>query len=148
MRKPRSTLGIAGAAIAAGGMLAAVIPTSTAVAFFSSPLFLDVRVQSPATLIARGVALSVPVEVTCAGAQFASFNVSVSQRVGSETTTGFGFEEVTCDGDRRTISVTVQAQSGSKAFRKGTGFARADIFGCTQTFCGDETDSRTISIVR
>jgi len=46
------------------------------------------------------------------------------------------------------FSVMVQAQSGGKAFRKGTGFARADIFGCTNTFCGDETDIRTISIVR
>jgi hypothetical protein len=147
MRKLRSTLGTA-AAIAAGGILAAVVPSSTAVAFFSSPLLLDVRVQSPATLIARGVALSVPLEVTCAGGQFAGVSLSVSQRVGSETTSGFAFEDVTCNGQRQTIFVTVQAQSGSKAFRKGTGFAQAEIFGCTETFCGSETDSRTISIER
>ena len=148
MRKPRSTLATAAAAIAAGGILAAVVPASPAVAFFSSPLLLDVRVLSPATLLARGAALNVPLEVTCGGGQFASVEVSVSERIGSETTTGFGSAGVPCTGQRLTISVTVQTPSGSKAFRKGTGFAAANIFGCTNTFCGNETDSRTISIAR
>jgi hypothetical protein len=73
--------------------------------------------------------------------------VSVTQRVGSQIATGSGFDNVPCTGQRENISLTVQA-SGDKAFRKGTGFARADIFACTQTFCGSETDSQTISIVR
>jgi hypothetical protein len=148
MRKPRSTLRAAAAAIAAGGILAAVVPTPPAVAFFSPPLLLDVRVLSPATLIAKGAAVSVPVEVTCAGGQFAEVSVSVSQRVGSGTATGFASDDVPCTGQRETTSVTVLPDSGSNAFRKGTGFARAVIFGCTERFCGSETDSRTISIVR
>jgi hypothetical protein len=148
MRKPRSpAVALAATAIASGGLLALAIPASPALAFFSSPLLLDVRVQSPATLVSRGAAISVPVEVTCAGGRFASVDVTVVERVGSETARGSGFSDVTCDGHRRTIQITVFAQS-DKAFRKGTGFAQANIFGCANSFCGNESDSRTISIVR
>jgi hypothetical protein len=147
MRKPRSAVATAAVAIASGGLLALAVPASPAVAFFSSPLLLDVRVESPATLVSRGAAVSVPVEVTCAGGQFASVDVTVAQRVGSETARGSGFRELTCDGHRQTINITVFAQS-NKAFRKGTGFAQANIFGCTNSFCGNESDDRTISIVR
>ena len=42
-----------------------VATSGPAVAFFSGGLFLDVQVESPARLVARGAAADVPLEVTC-----------------------------------------------------------------------------------
>ncbi len=148
MRTPRFRLGVAAVAIAIGGVLAAVGPASTAVAFFSSPLFLDVRVDAPGTLIAKGVAVSVPVEVTCAAAQSAWVDVSVSERVARQIAGGNGSAPVWCNGHRQVIQVTVYGQIGSKAFVKGKALVTAVISGCTRAFCGDETDSRTIALRR
>jgi len=137
---------MATAAVVAGGAVAVLSPGSPAVAFFSPPLFLDVRVQSPATLLARGAAVDVPIEITCTSTE-AFVDVSVTQRAGSEIARGFGFETVGCTGQRQRILVTVKAESG-KAFRKATAFAEANIFGCTERFCGSEQDSATIQIRR
>jgi hypothetical protein len=142
----RVRLAVAAAAIATGGVVAAFNPALPAVAFFSPPLFLDIQVQSPATLLARGAALSVPVEVTCNSGQ-ASVDVSVTQRVGSEIAHGSGFTNVGCTGQRQQILVTVTAAQG-KAFRKGTATATGTIFGCAETFCGSEHDTATIEIRR
>ena len=137
-------------AIALGGLLALFATTGPAVAFFSGGLFLDVQVQSPARLVARGAAVDVPVEVTCnARPGTASVQVSVSQKAGSGVAQGFGSTSVGCTGSGQQITVRVQA-SGGKTFKQGTAVASADLFGCTANFstCGNETDSETIQIQR
>lgn len=134
--------------IAAGGTLAALGPASPAVAFFSPPLFLDVAVDSPATLVARGAAVDVPVEVTCTSNQ-ASVVVTLTEAVGGHAVaTGSGFATVGCTNARERILVTVTAVD--TPFRKGTAFAAASVNGCTDdfSFCGTEQGSATIGLHR
>jgi hypothetical protein len=132
-------------ALTVGGVVAAVVPGSPAVAFQSGPLFLDVEVES-GTLVARGAAVDVVVEVTCTSPQ-AFVDVSLTQRAGSAIASGFGFTTVGCTGAAQRIVVTVTA-SGDKAFRKQSAVAMATISGCVQTVCGSETDTATIDLQR
>jgi hypothetical protein len=133
-------------AVAAGGAVAALSPSSPAVAFFSPPLFLDVQVESPGTLIARGAAVDVSVEVTCTSPQ-AFVDVALTQRAGSGVARGFGSATVGCTGARQRIVVTVTAVD-DKAFRKQAAFADATIFGCAESVCGSERDTETIDLRR
>jgi hypothetical protein len=147
MRLTRSMkIGAASLAIAGGGAVAAFNPISPAVAFFSPPLFLDIQVESPARLVARGAAVDVPVEITCTS-DVAFVDVSLTQRAGSDIARGSGSATVGCTGQRQRILVTVTAFDG-EAFRKQTAFADATIFGCAETFCGSERDTATIEIRR
>ena len=120
-------------------------PLSSAVGFFSGGLSLDVRIQSPATLLSRGAAITVPLEVVCTSNQADVF-VQVTQRAGSEIAQGFGQKTITCEGDLQTVNVTVAA-NGGKAFKKGTAVAQAEIFGCLQS-CGSESDTAVTAIAR
>ena len=136
-------------AIIAGGLLALFATSGPAVAFFSGGLFLDVQVESPATLVARGAAVDVPLEVTCnARPGTSSVQVTVTQKSGSGVAQGSGFTSVGCTGSGQQIRVRVQVSGVGKTFKQGTAVATADIFGCSQNFsvCGNETDSETISI--
>jgi hypothetical protein len=139
-------LAVTAAALAVGTVLAVFGPASPAVGFFSPPLFLDVRIEPTATLIARGAAVETRLEVTCAGAPQASVYVSLTQRVGSETASGSGYTTVACNGQRQTVLVQVQAYS-DKAFKKGTASADAQIFACAPSVCGSERDQTTIELV-
>lgn len=144
----RTKVAAAALAVVAGGMLALFVSGGPAVAFFSGGLFLDVQVQSPAALVARGAAVDVPLEVTCnARPGTSSVFVTVTQKAGSGVAQGSGSTSVGCTGSGQQILVRVQA-SGAKTFKQGTAVATADIFGCTQNFsvCGDETDSEVITI--
>jgi len=135
-------------AIAVGGVLALFVSGGPAVAFFSGGLFLDVQVESPARLVARGAAVDVPLEVTCNASPSADVFVRVTQKAGSGVAQGSGFTSVGCTGSGQQITIRVQATSGGKTFKQGTAVASAEIFGCTQNFsvCGSETDSETIAI--
>ena len=61
--------GIGAAALAAGGGFAVFGSASPAVAYSSPPLFLDISIQSPATLVAHGAAVQVPVKLSCSTRQ-------------------------------------------------------------------------------
>jgi hypothetical protein len=148
--KLRTKVAAAAVALAAGSVLALFAPSGPAVAFFSGGLFLDVQVESPASLVARGAAVDVPLEVTCnAAPNTASVRVTVTQRSGSGVAQGSAVESVGCTGSGQQIVVRVQA-TGAKAFKQGTAIASAEVFGCTANFstCGSETDSETITIQR
>lgn len=135
-------------AILAGVVLALFAASGPAVAFFSGGLFLDVQVESPATLVARGAAVDVPLEVTCNAAGQAFVEVTVTQRSGSGVAQGTGSTTVGCTGSGQRIVVRVFATSGGKTFKQGTAVVTAQIFGCRQDVCGSETDSETITIQR
>jgi hypothetical protein len=143
--KLRTKVAAALVALAAGALLALFASSGPAVAFFSGGLFLDVQVESPARLVARGAAVDVPVEVTCNATGSAFVQVSVTQKAGSGVAQGFGSTEVGCTGSGQQVTVRVQA-SGGKTFKQGTAVASAEIFGCRPGICGNETDSETISI--
>jgi hypothetical protein len=142
----RNRLVAAALAVATGGGIAVAAPASPAVAFFSPPLFLDIRVLSPAQLVASGAAVQVPVEATC-NAEEAFVSVVVTQRVGKRLAKGSGFADVGCTMSRQQVLVTVVADQGT-AFTRGDAFAEGMIFGCTPQFCGREDDQTTIEIQR
>ncbi len=140
----------ASAVTVAGAVVAAiVVPATTAVAYNSGGLVLDVMVQSPGTLIAKGAAVSVPVAYTCSGAsQYATLYVSVAQRVGGNASaTGDASDrQLTCNGEIQNVAVEVLA-TGGEAFVRGDAYVRALINDCYNV-CGDEVDSRTVTFER
>jgi hypothetical protein len=133
-------------AILAGASFALFAPSGPAVAFSSGGLFLDVQVQS-ATLISRGAAVDVTLEVTCNATGSAFVDVSVTQKSGSGVAQGFGSTSVGCTGSGEQIVVRVRASSG-KTFKQGTAVVSAEIFGCNNVTCGSETDSEVIDITK
>jgi hypothetical protein len=143
----RGRLAAAVVAIILGSVLALFATTGPAVAFFSGGLFLDVQVNSPAHLVARGAAVDVPLEITCNATGSVDVFVSVSQKAGSGVAQGFGSTSVGCTGSGQQITVRVTA-SGGKTFKQGTAVASAEIFGCNNVTCGSETDSEVIQIQR
>jgi hypothetical protein len=147
MRTKRTKVATAVVAILLGGLLTLFATSGPAIGFFSAGLFLDVQVESPARLLARGAAIEVPLEVTCSGTGSVDLFVSVSQRSGSGVAEGFGFESVPCSGSGEQVTVTVQA-SGGKAFKKGSAVVTAEVFGCNEAVCGSETDTEVIQIQR
>jgi hypothetical protein len=145
--KLRTKVAAALVALAAGALLALFASSGPAVAFFSGGLFLDVQVESPARLVARGAAVDVPLEITCNATGSAFVQVNVTQKAGSGVAQGFGSTEVGCTGSGQHVTVRVLASAG-KTFKQGTAVASAEIFGCRPRICGSETDSETISIQR
>jgi hypothetical protein len=141
----RPKLAAAVVAIIAAVVLALFATTGPAVAFFSGGLFLDVQVNSPAHLVARGAAVDVPLEVTCNATGSVDVFVSVSQKAGSGVAQGSGFTSVGCTGSGEQVTVRVQA-SGGKSFKQGSAVASAEIFGCNNVTCGSETDSEVIQL--
>jgi hypothetical protein len=131
-------------AILAGASFALFAPSGPAVAFSSGGLFLDVQVES-ATLVSRGAAVDVTLEVTCNATGSAFVDVSVTQKSGSGVAQGFGSTQVGCTGSGEQIVVRVRA-FGAKAFKQGTAVVSAEIFGCNNVTCGSETDSEVIQI--
>jgi len=131
-------------AIIAGASFALFAPAGPAVAFSSGGLFLDVQVES-ATLVSRGAAVDVTLEVTCNATFGADVFVTVTQRSGSGVAQGFGSESVGCTGSGEQIVIRVQA-FGAKVFKQGTAVVSAEIFGCNRSICGSETDSEIIDI--
>jgi hypothetical protein len=140
----------AAAAVTIAGATAAtmLIPASPAVAFSSGGLVLDLVVQSPAHLIAKGAAVGVPVDYTCSGVTSnASVTVAVTERVGGNIASGGNsVSDLTCTGEIQSVTIDVTASPGGRAFTKGVAFANADIFGCSGFLCGQETKNLTITI--
>ena len=145
--KLRTRVAAAVVAVIAGLVLALTATSGPAVAFFSGGLFLDVQVQSPARLVARGAAVDVTLEVTCNSPFGADVLVTVTQRSGSGTAQGFGSDNVGCTGSGEQVVIRAQA-FGGKPFKQGTAVASAEIFGCNNVICGSETDSEVIEIRR
>jgi hypothetical protein len=145
----RTRIAAAIAAIGAGGTLAALAPAGPAVAEESLPFVVDVEVGSPATLLARGIAVSVPVEFTCpSDAAYPSVSVSIAERVGTQIVRGYGYLNPDCTGQPETQQVLVQAYEGGTAFRPGPALATASIWAYSAdwwTYDSDE-DTEEISI--
>lgn len=135
-------------ALAGSILLTMSVTSGSAVAFFSGGLFLDVQVESPATLVARGAAVDVPLEITCNATGSATVYVQVTQRSGSGIAEGFGYTSVGCTGSGQRVVVRVSAFSGGKSFKQGTAVADAEVFGCRPNICGSETDTEVITINR
>lgn len=146
----RSKKGIAAtmatAAIAAGVVIAVVSPPRPAVAFFSPPLLLDIHVQSPATIVAKGAGVDVTLQVECAGTRRAFVDVSLAERFSKDIARGFASTEVTCTDSPQDIVLLLVADN--VPFKPGSAIAQADIFGCTRRFCADQPDTEIIKLIK
>jgi len=137
-------VGAGATALLAGGGFALLSPSSPAVAYSSPPLFLDISIQSPAHLVARGAAVTVPITTSCNSGQ-AYVRVEVTERVGKKVASGYQYVTVGCTGSRQQSTVTVPSNT-STVFSKGTAYVTATIDGCSSYFCGEENNSATIKI--
>jgi hypothetical protein len=148
----RTRIAAAIAAIGAGGALAALAPAGPAVAEESPPFVVDIEVGSPATLLARGIAVNVPVEFTCpSDTAYASVSVSIAERVGTQIVRGYGYLNPDCTGQPETQQVLVQADpysGGGTTFRPGPALATASIWAYSADWWtyDDDQDTEEISI--
>jgi hypothetical protein len=82
---------------------------------------------------------------TCADADFAFVDVTVTQRVGRFTITGFGsFSTETCDGQPHPWSAEVTGQNGKFAGGKAT--VDAFMFACGAVDCATDEVTQTIRL--
>jgi hypothetical protein len=132
------------------GLMLAVSAGPAAALHLPPPNVISVEVGDEATLVARGAAVRVPVEVTCPAGSTAFVSASVTQRAGSRIASGFGDTSVVCTGGSQTVEVTVNAQGSGQAFKKGSAVAEASVFVCDDDFffCAFASDSENIQIVR
>ena len=135
------------AAIGIGGGLALAVPALPAVGQISPPAVFSVEVGDEATLVARGAAVLVPVEIRCPAGSTGFLSVRVTQRVGSRIASGSGStSDFVCTGATQTVEVLVPAQG--QAFKKGPAVAEASLFACGPFFCGPANDIENIEISR
>jgi hypothetical protein len=135
-------------ALLAAGSFTLFAPAGPAVAFSSGGLFLDVQVEEPAHLVARGAAVDVPLEITCNARGTVDVYVTVTQRVSKGVASGFKYEDFSCSGSGDNVTVRVTADPSGKAFIRGSAVIEAQIFGCRPNICGSETDSETVQLRR
>lgn len=138
---------VAAAAIA-GIAAASAMPLQSAVAASSPPTpYYNYAIQSPATLVARGAALDVPVQVTCfGGAQAFQVSLQVTQRInGGRVASGYGFVQTpACDGFPHVVTARVTANQN--AFKAGQAFASSDGYICSPLGCASVHDEAQIDI--
>jgi hypothetical protein len=148
MSNNRTKAAVIGAALAGGAAFALLSPAAPALAS-GSGLDLVITVQSPATLVARGVAVDVTVDVTC-NVQDPSAYVQLTERAGNWLVNGEGWLQLpACTGSPQRVVVRVMAQ-GDRPFARGTGLATATASGCDEIrgVCDDESASETIKITK
>ncbi len=141
---PLATIGI-------GGGLAIFGPALPAVGSHSPPAVFAVEVGDSATLVERGAAVSVPVEITCPAGSTGFISVTVTQRAGSRIASGSGWNsDFVCTGATQTVDVLVTANG--QAFKRGGAVAQAYLSICgfngNDFFCQDVQDDESIQITR
>lgn len=145
----RVKLAVAGLVVAGGGVAAALLgPAGPAVGQASGPIQVQIQVNSPGTLTARGAGADVSVTASCSGPSVvtASVQVSLTQRVGSELASGGGATTIDCTGTTQTVVVVVPANV--KAYKKGAAIAQGFIQACQVNFgtCAEQQVTQTIEL--
>jgi len=103
-------MALAGVTVAGGAAAAALLgPAGPAVGQSSEPIVVQVQVNSPATLVARGAGIDVSVTVSCSGpaGTTGSVGLNVTERAGSEVAVGIGGASFDCTGASQTTTVLV-----------------------------------------
>lgn len=123
--------------VVAGGAAAALAlgPAGLAVGQSSQPVQLQVAVNSPATLVARGAGVDVSVTITCSGPSATSGNVSINltENVGANVATGStagNSAAFDCTGRAQNVEVLDIANLGGKAFVQGSAVAQVTVSAC------------------
>ncbi len=134
--------------LATFGVAVLMLAASAGPAAAQTPTVVSVEVGDEATLVARGAAVLVPIEVTCPAGETAFVSASVTERVGSRIASGFGGTTFVCTGGSQIVDVTVNAQGSGQAFKKGSAVAEASLAVCSFFECTFASDSENIQIVR
>jgi hypothetical protein len=140
----KARVAVAGLAVAGGAAAAAVLgPAGPAVGQSSPPIQVQIQVNSPATLVAKGAGVNVSVTAGCsATGEFGFVVVGVTESVQKHIAYGFAEDSIPCTGASQTFDLLVTAgstgpsgiQEGpSKAFAKGVAIAYASIQACSAT---------------
>ena len=139
-------------AIVAAGALAALGPLQSAVAFISPPMVLLASAQSPAKLVAKGAAVDVTVNYTCAGVTQMSLGVTLTESVGRRTASGTAYAMVPCTGHSETKIMHVTADATGASFGTGTAGSVTHVYGERwangRFYWGEDTFSQTIKIAK
>jgi len=134
------------AALIAGALCIAIVPLQAAVADSSPPSeYLSFEIQSPGDLIAKGVAVALPIEITCTDIDLYGLDVSARQRVNAgRIANGYGYVDNTfvCDGAPHIVDVTVEAYEN--AFKPGKAFVTVNAFACTPDTCTSFSEAAEI----
>lgn len=146
MNSNRTKAAVIGGALTAGAALALLSPAAPALAYDSDGMVFSISVQSPATLVGRGAAVDVPIEVQC-NVQYVTVGIKMTERVGSQIASGYMYQQVACTGDPQLVVLRVEATS-DRAFMKGSAVATGTIYVCNGYVCADETSSETIKITK
>lgn len=143
LRGSRPARVMAVTAIAAGSLLAAVLPSSADVSTQSPPVA-AIRIESPGTLVARGAAVAVQVTVVCQPGSSASVSVEVTENAGGRIAKGYGTAQIpSCTGGFQPVTVNATAEP-TVPFRPGTAFGVAYLY----LPSGSAKDEREFKIVR
>lgn len=101
------------------------------------------------TLLAKGAAVSVPVQYTCdPSVATGDIGAVITERSGKEIVKGQAEAfPILCDGSPHTVVLTMTPQEGSGPFKKGQAFAQEFGQFCDQFFtCQNISDNTTITI--
>jgi hypothetical protein len=147
LRLTKVRVALAGLALAGGAAAATILgPAGPAVGQSSPAIVLQIQVNSPATLVAKGAAVEVSVTTLCSGAVFSpSVQVFLTESIGGKIATGQASFDANCNGNSQTTPVLVTAEPG-KAFKKGVTVAVGFIDGCGFNGCQDVESQATIAI--
>ncbi|GIF46039.1 hypothetical protein DFJ67_5470 [Asanoa ferruginea] len=140
----RARLLVAGA-IAVGGALAIAVPAGAAVQLQSeSPARGIAKINKTAQIKANGAAGVVTIQVNCVPQRSFDSQVTVSQRVGGQVTSGVTYlYNIRCEADG-TNKVKASVVPGPKPFKPGVAFATARVDFYPQS----DSASREITFVR
>jgi hypothetical protein len=131
------------AAVLAGGGLAILSPSSTAAADTSA---FAISVEGPATLISHGVAVSLPVVVSCPAGVVAEVGATIDQAIGKRIASGSDRTTIECTGSPQTLLMTMTSSSNVAFSKGGTALVAAGVSGCGPVDCSSATTSAVIKI--
>jgi hypothetical protein len=100
-----------------------------------------VTVGARGTLLARGVAATVPMEITCGPMEvdprFTDASAELQQAVRHRIAHGLGFPEqpIVCDGTPHPNTATIPADTSGPPFRKGDAVVEVFVRVGNETFC-------------
>ena len=140
-------VGSGAAALAVGAGL--LLGSAASAAADSTPQ-VSFSIQGPATLIAHGAAISIPLIINCSpsGGQPYVY-VSASEAVGKRIAEGAGGAQVYCTGSPEAVQavVTVSQFSTGAAFSKGhTALVQGDVQLCVATDCVYAVENAEVEI--
>jgi hypothetical protein len=123
----------------------------------SAPIQVQMQVNPPATLVAKGAGADISVSASCSGVGSGSVFAVLSERVGSVIAIGSGQATIDCTGTTQTIDVIVAPEPNLAGlpqptvgveFKKGTGILTAGIDACVDDIfpCSSQSVEQTIEI--